>query len=132
MTEIASNEFFDVKVDLQKNRIFNSNHNFWTSEVMDNYLISMDKAMSMVQKNFTLVVDLRKLKTFSPELAESSKQMMIKLNQAGLYKVAEILPESAITKMQLNKSTKTTNMPNQQFSEVSAGETWLDAEVQKL
>ncbi len=132
MTRIATNEFFDVSINHQKNRLYTTVRKFWNDKVMDNYLKSMGKAISSMRKNFTVVVDLRGLKTLPPKLAERSKNMMMELNKAGMYKVAEILPESAIAKMQLNQSTASTKMPNKQFGSIEEGEKWLDAEIRKL
>ena len=131
--EIVNNSYLKLHVDESKNRIHASFHGFWASmDTMDSYLNSMGIAISSVSKGFTMVADLRDFKTLPPELVKEQKASMQKLGEAGLYKVAEILPASAIAKMQLSDSTKETNMPNKQFSTIVDGEEWLDAEVNKL
>ncbi len=132
MTKVASSEFFEIKVNSPKNRLYLTQRKFWNKKVMDDYINQIDKAISSMNNNFTLVTDLREFKALHSELVESSRVVMRKLSEGGMYKVAEILPESVISKMQLDQSTKATNMPNKQFSSVPEGEKWLDAEVQKL
>lgn len=132
MREIASNNFFKVSVDTSKNRMYTVFSDFWSEDIMDNYMSSLDTALSLVSSNFTLVADLREFKTLSPNLVPKQKMSMQKLGGAGMFKVAEILPASVISKMQLNSSAQETKMPNRQFSSISEGEQWLDNEVKNL
>lgn len=133
MKEIVNNNYYKINVDIGKNRIYASFHGFWGElRIMEDYLTSLDKAISNVKKNFTLVADLNDFKTLPTELIPKQKLAMQMLGKAGMYRVAELLPASVISKMQVSSSAKETNMPNRQFSSIVDGEKWLDEEIKKL
>ncbi len=124
---IGSTEFFSVEVDDAKNRMYTTFHGFWKEmSIMDDYRTNLHTAIKRMKANFTLVADLRDFKTLPPELIPKQKQCMEDLAKGGMFKVAVILPASAISGMQLKKSMTDTNMPERQFGSVADGEKWLD------
>jgi hypothetical protein len=133
METIATNDYFSVKVDVSKNRVYASFHGFWAKmEIMEDYLTNLKKALAKINRNFTLVADLRDFQTLPQNLIPKQAEAMTLLAGSGIYKVAEILPKSVIASMQLKQTASKTNMPNQQFPSIPEGENWLDEEVKKL
>lgn len=128
--QIVSNQNFTIKVNDQKNRLYATFYGFWNEEkIMDDYMANLKKALTHLNRNFTLVADLRLFRTLPKELVNKQKKSMEILAAAGIYKVAEVLPESVIASIQLKQSATETNMPNKQFSEILSAEKWLDSEV---
>ena len=131
--QIASNQNFTIKVNTQKNRMYATFNGFWGDEkIIDDYIENMKTALTSLQRNFTLVADLRMFKTLPKELVDKQKQSMQVLASAGIFKVAEIVPQSVIASMQLDQSASESNMPNRQFADVPSGERWLDMEIAAL
>ena len=131
--QIASNEYFSVFVDESKNRIYATFNGFWSQmKIMDDYRSNLPVAFKRIKPNFTLIADLRNFKTLPPDLIPKQKQSMEDFAKAGMFKVAVILPGSAISGMQLKQSMNDTKMPERQFSTVDEGEKWLDNAVATL
>ncbi len=132
-TVIASTQFYTLITDETKNRIFIQLNGFWTEEkIINDYGLALDQAIAKMKPNFTLVVNLTKFKTLPSELVPKQQASMRALAEGGMYKVAEILPASAIAAMQLKTSTRSEQMPNKQFATEKDGEKWLDEELKKL
>ncbi len=132
-TVIATTQFYAIVTDETKNRIFIQLNGFWTEEkIIDDYIIALNLAIAKMKPNFTLVVNLTKFKTLPSELVSKQQASMRALVEGGMYKVAEILPASAIAAMQLKASARSEQMPNKQFATELDGEKWLDEELKKL
>ena len=126
---IASNTNYDLSVDSEKNRLHIACKGFWAKgEIVDQYIVDQKEAINYLKSGFTVVADMRNFKTLPLDLVEKQQKSHMDLVDAGMFKVAEILPQSAIAKSQLNKVTETSSMPNMQFAEISEGESWLDAQ----
>jgi hypothetical protein len=133
MENIVSNKYFEIQVDLSKNRIYATFIGFWPEmNIMLDYQSNLKTALSKVEPNFTMVAHLVQFKTLPASLLEKQQESMLIIAKAGLYKVAEILPESIIANIQLSNSAANTNMPSRQFSAIDQAEAWLDEEVKKL
>ncbi len=125
-TTIAGNGFFDLSVDQEKNRLFITSKGFWTDDIVDEYAKNQTIAIEKLKKGFTVVADMRTFKTLSQDLVKKQEKTHIELVEAGMYKVAEILPGSVIASMQLKQVTAKNDIPNKQFSTIEEGEAWLD------
>jgi hypothetical protein len=131
--QIVSNEYLELKVDVQKNRIYGTYLGFWSqNSIMDDLFTNLQKAIDMVKKNYTFVADLRNFSVLPQALVPRQVEAMKMMNSQGLYRVAEILPQSIVAGMQLKQNANKTNMPNKQFSSIPEGEKWLDEETKKL
>ncbi|NJO90804.1 MAG: hypothetical protein HC831_18940 [Chloroflexia bacterium] len=132
--QIASNEYFSVFVDESKNRVYATFNGFWSQmKIMDDYRACLPAVFKMMKSKFTLVADLRNFKTLPPDLVPKQKQSMMDFAQAGVFKIALILPSSAISGMQVKQSAaETKNMPERQFDNVAEAEKWLDSVVANL
>jgi len=129
----VSNEYLELKVDVQKNRIYGTYLGFWSqNSIMDDLFTNLQKAIDMVKKNYTFVADLRNFSVLPQALVPRQVEAMKMMNSQGLYRVAEILPQSIVAGMQLKQNANKTNMPNKQFSSIPEGEKWLDEETKKL
>jgi hypothetical protein len=131
--EIAKNNNYSLSVDTGKNRLYIKCIGFWNEvSIVDNYMTDQKKALAMLKPNFTAVADMLEFKPLPKELEEKERNLQKELAVSGMYKVAEILPDSVIAAIQLKNVTTTTNMPNRQFSSQADGEKWLDEELKKL
>lgn len=132
--QIASNEYFSLFVDESKNRVYVTFNGFWAQmKIMEDYRSYLPGIFKMMQPNFTLVADSRNMKTLPPELVPKQKESMMDFAKAGVYKIAVILPASAISGMQLKQSAAATNnMPERLFDNIAEAEKWLDSVVANL
>ena len=71
-------------------------------------------------------------KTLPAEQIPKQKESLRLFMEAGLFKVAEILPKSVIASMQLKGATGHVNVPNRQFASIVEGEKWLNDEMKKV
>ncbi len=127
---IASNANYDLGVDTEKNRLHIVCKGFWAKEeIVDQFVAHQKEAISHVKSGFTVVADMREFKTLPLTLVEKQQKSHMDLVNAGMFKVAEILPQSAIAKSQLNKVTESSNMPNMKFADYAEGEKWLDSQT---
>ncbi len=132
--QIVSNEYFSLFVDESKNRVYATFKGFWSQmKIMENYRSYLPQVFKLVKSNFTLVADLRNFKTLPPDLVPKQKESMMDFAKAGVFKIAAILPSSAISGMQLKQSmNETKNNPERHFDNVADGEKWLDNAVSAL
>ncbi|WP_430810750.1 MULTISPECIES: hypothetical protein [unclassified Carboxylicivirga] len=127
---VVSNANYELSVDGEKNRLYILCKGFWAkAEVVDQYAADQATALSQVKSGFTVVADMRELKTLPLDLVPKQQETQVALAQAGMFKVAEIVPQSAIAKSQLGKVTKSSNMPKMEFADYAEAEAWLDAQT---
>ncbi|WP_439183859.1 hypothetical protein [Carboxylicivirga taeanensis] len=125
---ITTNVNYDLGIDLEKNRLHIVCKGFWSKgEIVDQFIAHQKEALSYLKSGFTVVADMREFKTLPLDLVDKQQQSHADLVKAGMFKVAEILPQSAIAKSQLNKVTDSSKMPNMKFSDYAEGEKWLDS-----
>ncbi len=131
--EVAKNQLYSLLVDTSKNRLYIKITGFWEKESsVDSYIADQKKAIEQLKPNFTVVADMREFKTLPQELVPKQESSQKDLAEAGMYRVAEILPGSVIASMQLERVTRKTHMPNNQFSSQEEGEKWLNDELEKI
>ncbi len=131
--QIASSQYYDLAVDVSKNRLYITSKGFWNKgEIIDAYHQCQTEALTHVKPNFTLVADMRDFKILPQDLVPKQEATHKDLAKAGMYRVACIVPASAVANFQLRDVAKGTEMPEQRFAVMSEGEAWLDAESGKL
>ena len=128
-TVVAKTEFYTIETDVSKNRAYLTFTGFCKkADEISCYLEDVTKAAQQLKAGFTLVTNATDFKTPPAEVAalhEESQKIWIK---KGLSRTAEILPESAMTQMTLNRFSKSTGMKKKEFSQRLAAEAWLDSQ----
>lgn len=113
----------------EKNRAYLTSTGFCkAADEMPTFLEDVTKAAQRLKKGFTLLTNATAFKTPSPEVSvlhEKSQKIWV---EKGLSKTAEILPESATTKIALDRYSKSTGMKKKAFSQEKEAEAWLDSE----
>jgi len=131
--QITSSQYYDLAVDVSKNRLYITSKGFWNKgEIIEAYHKCQTEALKHVKPNFTVVADMREFKILPQDLVPKQEATHIDLAKAGMYRVACIVPASAVANFQLRDVAKGTEMPEQRFAVMSEGEEWLDTELSKL
>lgn len=131
--EIVSTQYFELAVDGRKNRLYITSKGFWNTEaIVDEYWKFQTEALKQLKPNFTVVADMCEFKILPQDLVPKQKQTQLDLANAGLYKVAVIVPGSAVAGSQLKNVVKDTKMPEEKFSNIVEAESWLDKAVLEL
>lgn len=127
MKEIAKTDFYTIAVDPAKNRLYNTARGSWVRSVKgDLYLQNLEKALKLVKKGFTALNNTTDVQVMSQEwsgVITRARQMLI---EAGISKTAEVLAESAILKMQVQRVSRQAGFITKFFSNVKEAEAWLD------
>ncbi len=127
MEIVASNEFYSIKVDKNKNRVYFSIIGSWgkRSDVED-YLLDWNKALKFLKPGFNILSDLTKMgPTLLTDLHLEAQELLIK---EGLEKVAEVYEGQVFAKMQIDKVSETSGMKKTVFDDMKKAEDWLDAD----
>jgi len=128
-TAIAKTPYYSIEIDTEKNRAYLAFIGYCkTKDEMSTYLEDVTKAAQRLKKGFTLLTNATEFKTPPPEVSalhEKSQKIWV---EKGLSKTAEILPESAITQLTLDRFAKTTGMKKKAFSQEKEAEDWLNSE----
>ena len=128
MKEIASNNYYSIKVDEGKNRLYFAIIGFWKEPMqVPEYVHDMEKATKLLSKGFTVLSDLTQMKTPAQEIGPLHVKVQQLLVKAGLSKTAELQSESALTKMNVDKVSKTSGMAKGTFTSIMNAEIWLNS-----
>ena len=124
---IAKTDFYTVKINKLKNRAYLIFTGFCSKPSdMPNFLDDIKKAAHGLRQGFTLLTDVTKIKTPPKEVAElhvKSQEIWI---ASGLSKTAEILPDTMVAKLALDRWSKTSGMEKECFDDKNEAEAWLD------
>lgn len=125
--EIAKNQYYELLVDTEKNRMYYNLFGFWRSVdvVPDNYK-DMKTAMSKLKPGFDVIGDLRFAKPPPEPVAELHISTQKLAMDMGLSRTAEIYSEEAV-KFMAERYSRESRMDTQVFSTVSEAEAWLDS-----
>ncbi|MBN1880663.1 MAG: hypothetical protein JW885_00705 [Deltaproteobacteria bacterium] len=125
--EIVKNEYYQLIVDIEKNRLYYNLFGFWRSldVVPDNYK-DMKTAMSKLKPGFDVVGDLRFAKPPPEPVAELHIKTQKLAMDMGLARTAEIYSEDAV-KFMAERYSRESKMDTQVFSNILDAENWLDS-----
>ncbi|OQX23944.1 MAG: hypothetical protein BWK80_23330 [Desulfobacteraceae bacterium IS3] len=129
MQRIAENEFYSIKMDEKKNRMYLTMSGYWKkASDFPNFMEDMRKALKQISKGFTILVTIVNMKVPSDEIAELHTKAQIECVQAGLRKTAEIVP-SAMLRLSTKRMSQQSGMTMKQFDNPQEAETWLDQQA---
>ncbi len=125
--EIGKNNYYVIEVDKDLNRMYLKISGYWKSDSdVLNYINDISKAKNCLKTNFTVLTDVTEMKTPPVEIGELHKQAQKILVEHGLDRTAEILPESAVQKMTLERYAKESGMKKRVFTNKIDAEVWLN------
>ncbi len=115
MQNIVQDQYFEIAIDTTINRLYLKLIGFWPSaEAVAHYVPALEKALSNVRSGYTLLTDLREMKTHPAELKQIHIEAQDLLIKKGLLQTAEIV-SSSFVEFQTDAISKNTNMPLKQF-----------------
>jgi len=126
LVDINKTKQYTISVSPGRNRAYLKIIGFWRGpEIVPDYLKDWTKAISLLNKGFTLLTDASEMKTHPASVRPLHEQAQAILMKAGVSKVAEVLKDD-VAEMQLDSVAKTTQFPKKNFRTRSEAEVWLD------
>lgn len=130
MQLIAENEFYSIKVDKKKNRMYLSMSGYWKkASDFPNFIEDTRKALKQISKDFTILVNMVQMKVPSDEIVAMHTKVQTDCVQAGLRKTAEIIP-SAMLRLSTKRMSHHSGMTMKQFDNQQEAEAWLDEQAE--
>lgn len=130
MKEIAKTHFYTLTVDPSKNRLYQTVKESWVRPVKgDPYLQDLERALRQMKKGFTALNDTTRVKVMSQEWSEAITKARKMLIEAGIAKSTEVLTESVILKMQVQRVSRQAGFTTKFFSDPKEAEAWLDQRI---
>ncbi len=128
MQRIAHTEYYRLDIDDRKKRIYNRVFGTWgDAPEMSQFLEDWDTVLAKISDGYTMLTNARQFRLLSASWAAMTIRIRKKLFQAGIKKIAEVLPERAVTKMQFSTiSTHSNNVVTKIFATEDEAEAWLD------
>jgi hypothetical protein len=128
MQHIAHTDFYTLDIDDQKKRVYNHVFGTWgDSPEMSQFLEDWDAVLTKISDGYTMLTDARQFRLLSASWAAMTIRIRQKLFQAGITKIAEVLPERAVTKMQFSTiSSHANDVVTKIFASEDEAEAWLD------
>jgi len=125
--EIVKNEYYELFVDTEKNRMYYNLFGFWRSVdlVPDNYK-DMKTAMSKLKPGFDVLADLSTAKPPPEPVAELHISTQKLAMDMGLSRTAEVY-DTEVVKYMAERYSRESKMDTQVFSSMSEAEVWLDS-----
>jgi hypothetical protein len=129
MQNIAHTDHYSLEIDDTKKRIYNHVFGIWgEAPEVSQFLQDWDAALAKITDGYTMLTDARQFRLLSASWAAVTIRIRKKLFQAGIRKIAEVLPERAVTKMQFKTiSTHINDIATKIFAREDEAEAWLDS-----
>lgn len=125
--EIAKTDYYSFTIDKVRNRVYATLVGFWKSpDDVPQYLDDLRKAADAVNDDFTVLVDATKLNVPPQEVAQLHVEGQKIFYQKKVVKVAQLIPQSALIKMTVDRLSGERDVPHQKFYTREEAEAWLD------
>lgn len=123
-----TNAHYEIGYDLSTNRMYLRIKGFWKSaEEVPDFVQDIDAVSGKLQRGFTLVADLRQMKTPPVEVNLIHQESQKAVNRNGLSYTAEILQDKDIVLNNVVKNiARETGMKKKEFTNMKEAEAWLD------
>jgi len=123
---IASNKFYEIAINKTTSRAYITIIGFWRNPgEVAHYLKDLEKGIAGLQGKFTLLTDLREMKTHPIEVQAIHVKAQQLLLAKGLMQTAEVVASSFI-QFQTTNLSKQSKMPLKQFTSINEAEAYLD------
>ena len=129
--EIANNDYYEIYVDRDKNRLYSKLKGFWQkASDVPNYLDDNKKSLDRLSPGFTLLVDNREVKPPPQEIMDLHVKAVEACNKAGIGKTALIVSQMLV-KFAGGKALREGGIEekSRQFKDPKEAEDWLDGKV---
>ena len=128
LVDINKTKQYTISVSPAKNRAYLKIIGFWRGpEIVPDYIKDWTKAVSLLNKGFTLLTDASEMKTHPASVRPLHEQAQGILIKAGVSKVAEVVKDD-VAEMQLDAVAKTTQFPKKTFKLHNDAEIWHDVQ----
>lgn len=129
-TKFGKKGFYAFEVESTKNHIFLQPMGVWKTvdEDVPDYLKDLEKALSMVKRGFSLMVDLSEMAPPKLKVTSMLKENQKMIKSAGVAKTAVIVPEGQIMKkLSLTVVGNLSGLPMKVFTKREEAEAWVIA-----
>ena len=124
MLTVAANERYDLKCDLNKNRMFITIKGLWKSK--EGYLEDLEDACRKMQSGFTIHVDLTSMKPCG-DIGIVHEHAQNTFMCYGLANSAEVQEDRALLRLTMAKYSDKSGMKKRVFFSHAEAEQWLDS-----
>ena len=126
MSTIANNQYYLIKTDRFKNRLFLEIKGFWnTPDVVPNYFNDLQSGIDQLRDLFTTQIDIRTMKIHPQDVSEMHEECIRMLKKGGNAYSAEVTDERVVS-FQINRILESQKMPTQKFSSPRFASSYLD------
>jgi hypothetical protein len=133
LQQIAKTEFYLLSVDVRKKRVYNTVFGKWGEQPeIARFVQDWDNVLKLISHGYTMLTDATQFRLLSAEWATTTIRTRKKLVEAGITKIAEVLPENAFIKMQFGAISERTGIQTKIFSNKIDAEAWLDSREESI
>ena len=128
---VANNEYYEIEVDMEKNRSYATYKGFWKSvDVIPDYLNDIERLIARLKPNFTTMVDLRDETGFKvppPDVINLLIEAQKKYESAGFSKSVRVVtkPLEKLTSKRIGSEADVKEKVRE-FNSIEDAEAWLD------
>lgn len=127
---ISETGVYSIYVSLEQNRLYITLFGFWMDpSVAPYYIDDILKAVKFLSAPFTVLVDLREMKTPGHLLKNLHIEAQKATVAAGGIKSAEVIPERISLKLELEDYAFDSSIVRKAFSDIKSAEIWLDGSL---
>ena len=127
LVQVALNDCYMMCYDKAKNRICFTIYGFWKNkECVSDFITDWQKALSISKPGFTCITDMRTMITHPQELSSLHIQAYKLLTDAGVKKVAHVMPTDKIAYLQVHSIYEKSSLPAKAFTNYEQADEWLD------
>ena len=129
MQEIAKTDLYILSVDTEKNRLYQIIQGNWTAPAENyRYIEELKQTLNLLSPGFTCLNDGSQGGLMSQKWTKIAAKARLMLVEAGIAKIAEILAESELLKLQIGRVSRQAGIITKIFADRHEAETWLDRE----
>jgi hypothetical protein len=126
---IVENDYYAAYVDKSRNRMYWTLRGFWKDvSVVPDYKIDNRKCLDMLLPGFTVLLDIRELKTPPADVIDLHMENLKAVENAGMKYQAQVL-DQAILKIAGSRVLREAHMEEKmrQFNTIEEADSWLDS-----
>lgn len=126
ITTVAKTDCYELLYQQQTNRIYFTIIGFWkNAAVVPDVVKDLSKALTLVQKGFSLLADMSAMVTHPQELNTLHIQLQIDILSAGLAYGAYVAPIDKIANFQVEQTMHDSQIDLKRFCTCQEAEDWL-------
>ena len=123
-----TNEFYELRANAVKNRLYIKVIGFWSApKVVPNYLTDIKEATEHLRSGFSILADLREMRTSPASVVHIHEEGLKITKAAGVEYSAEVISDT-ITNMQMKKMYREHDVNDNKFKTIEEAEAFLDSQ----